>query len=264
MPTRYLTVPVRLALAGAILSIATACGEKPPASSSPSASATAASPSCAAEHVGITLPPGFCATIFADSIGHARHLVVARNGVVYGNTWSGRYYGNDKPHEGGFLVAMQDTRGTGHADVITRFGGGVSDGSHGGTGIGIYQNHLYAEVNDRIVRFPLGASGVDTGGQARDHRLRAPDHGRPPHASIHHRCQGEPVHRPRLRHQCLRGQEPDAALSREQALHREADPGRHLEVRREQAGPEVLPPSGMPPGSGTGKGLRSTPMDGCS
>jgi hypothetical protein len=29
------------------------------------------------------LPPGFCASIFADGVGHARHLVVAANGVVY-------------------------------------------------------------------------------------------------------------------------------------------------------------------------------------
>ena len=151
MPIRYLTV--------AILSLATACGEKPAASSS--ASAGDAAPSCAPVNVGITLPPGFCATIFADSIGHARHLVVASNGVVYANTWSGPYY-DTKPPQGGFLVAMQDTKGTGHADVITRFGGGIPQGSHGGTGIGIYQNHLYAEINDRIVRFPLGSGGVDT------------------------------------------------------------------------------------------------------
>jgi glucose/arabinose dehydrogenase/cytochrome c5 len=158
MPTRYLTVAARLAVAGAILSIATACGEKPPASSI----ASTAPQSCDPENGGITLPPGFCATIFADSIGHARHLVVAPNGVVYANTWSGEYYGNDKPPEGGFLVALRDTKGTGHADVITRFGGGVPEGSHGGTGIGIYQNHLYAEINDRIVRYPLGSNGVDS------------------------------------------------------------------------------------------------------
>jgi hypothetical protein len=35
---------------------------------------------------GIALPPGFCATVFADNVGHARHLVVAPNGVVYVNT----------------------------------------------------------------------------------------------------------------------------------------------------------------------------------
>ena len=106
---------------------------------------------------GITLPPGFCATVFADNIGHARHLVVAPNGVVYVNTWSGRYYGNDKPPAGGFLVALQDTRGNGHADVNIRFGQTVADGSAGGTGIALHNGALYAEVNDRIVRYALPA-----------------------------------------------------------------------------------------------------------
>src|SRR5271165_797622 len=50
---------------------------------------------CPRNDSGLTLPAGFCATVFADGIGHARHLAVAANGVVYVNTWSGRYYGND-------------------------------------------------------------------------------------------------------------------------------------------------------------------------
>ena len=37
---------------------------------------------CPSEDSGLKLPAGFCATIFADDIGHARHLVVAPNGVV--------------------------------------------------------------------------------------------------------------------------------------------------------------------------------------
>src|SRR5580704_15691197 len=51
---------------------------------------------CPNDDSGLKLPAGFCATIFADGIGHARHMVVAPNGVVYVNTWSGEYYGNDK------------------------------------------------------------------------------------------------------------------------------------------------------------------------
>ena len=47
---------------------------------------------CPSDDSGLKLPAGFCATIFADGIGHARHLVVAPNGVVYVNTWSGDYY----------------------------------------------------------------------------------------------------------------------------------------------------------------------------
>jgi glucose/arabinose dehydrogenase/mono/diheme cytochrome c family protein len=118
---------------------------------------TPTSPACSGNNGGITLPPGFCATVFADNIGHARHLVVAPNGVVYVNTWSGRYYGNDAPPPGGFLIALQDTRGDGHADVNIRFGDSFAQGSHGGTGIALYNGALYAEVNERIVRYALRA-----------------------------------------------------------------------------------------------------------
>ena len=45
----------------------------------------------------LSLPRGFCATIFADKIGHARQLAIASDGTVYVNTWSGIYYGNDTP-----------------------------------------------------------------------------------------------------------------------------------------------------------------------
>src|SRR5437763_4321051 len=74
---------------------------------------------CPNDDSGLKLPSGFCASVFADGIGHARHLVVAKNGVVYVNTWSGSYYPpNETPHEGGFLVALQDKSGAGKANVI--------------------------------------------------------------------------------------------------------------------------------------------------
>jgi glucose/arabinose dehydrogenase/mono/diheme cytochrome c family protein len=118
------------------------------------------SASCPDDDSGLELPAGFCATVFADGIGHARNLVVASNGVVYVNTWSGRYYGNDKPHEGGFLVALQDTAGTGKANVNQRFGETVQSGGAGGTGIGLYKDGLFAEINDKIVRYPLPAGSI--------------------------------------------------------------------------------------------------------
>jgi glucose/arabinose dehydrogenase/mono/diheme cytochrome c family protein len=116
--------------------------------------------SCPGDDSGLTLPAGFCATIFADGVGHARHLVVAKNGVVYVNTWSGRYFGNDVPHAGGFLVALKDTKGVGKADVNERFGETVQTGGAGGTGIGIYNGWLYAELNDKILKYPLKDSVV--------------------------------------------------------------------------------------------------------
>jgi glucose/arabinose dehydrogenase/cytochrome c5 len=110
---------------------------------------------------GLTLPAGFCATIFADNIGHARQLVVAPDGVVYVNTWSGDYYPpGDKPPAGGFLVALQDKSGTGKADVTERFGETSATGGAGGTGIGLYKGSIYAEINDRIVRYALSPGSI--------------------------------------------------------------------------------------------------------
>ena len=114
---------------------------------------TAAPASCAGDNGGLTLPPGFCATIFADNIGHARQMAIAEDGTVYVNTWSGPYYSNDQPRVGGFIATLRDTDGDGQADVNERFGPGVADGSTGGTGIMLYKGWLYAEVKDRIVRW---------------------------------------------------------------------------------------------------------------
>jgi len=122
--------------------------------------------SCSNDETGLKLPAGFCATVFADGVGHARHMVVSSSGVLYVNTWSGRYYGNDTPHPGGFLVALQDKTGAGKADVIERFGETVQTGGHGGTGIGLYKNWIYAEINDRIVRYPLAAGSIVPRGAA--------------------------------------------------------------------------------------------------
>ncbi len=122
---------------------------------------------CKTDAGGITLSPGFCATVFADHLGHVRHMAVAANGVVYANTWSGTYYQNDTPPAGGMLLALQDTSGDGKADKIERFGPAFNAGQrgdHGGTGIGLYKNYVYAETDDKIVRYALPAKGsVPTG-----------------------------------------------------------------------------------------------------
>jgi len=115
---------------------------------------------CPTDDAGLTLPPGFCATVFADNLGHARNMVVGANGVLYVNTWSSRYYPAETPPAGGFLVALQDKTGAGKASDTQRFGETAQTGASGGTGIGLYQGWLYAEVNDRIVRYSLPAGAV--------------------------------------------------------------------------------------------------------
>ena len=126
----------------------------------PSNPAAAGSEACPSDDSGLTLPAGFCATLFAEGLGHARHMVASPSGVLYVNTWSGRYYGNDTPHAGGFLVALQDKSGSGKADVIERFGETVQTGGRGGTGIGTYKGAIFAESNDRILRYALSSSAI--------------------------------------------------------------------------------------------------------
>src|SRR5467141_4673319 len=142
------------------------CSSLAPAQNQPHRGAEAKGQACPNDDSGLQLPAGFCATVFADDIGHARHMVVAPSGILYVNTWSGRYYGNDTPHAGGFLVALQDKSSSGKADVTERFGETVQTGGAGGTGIGIFKGSIYAEINDRIVRYSLTSSAIVPSGSA--------------------------------------------------------------------------------------------------
>lgn len=115
---------------------------------------------CAPDNGGITLPPGFCASIFADNLGHVRHAVVDKTGVLYVNIWSGRYYAGQPVPEDGFLAALQDKDRDGKAETITKFGELKAAGNTGGSGIDLYNGYLYAESNDKIVRYKLPANAI--------------------------------------------------------------------------------------------------------
>src|SRR4051812_31829598 len=100
---------------------------------------------CDKDNAGLAVPPGFCASVFAEGIGHARHLAVAPNGDVYVNTWSSRATGY-KNAPGGYIVALRDADGDGRADVIRRLGPVHRDGrAGGGTGIAVFGDGLYVE-----------------------------------------------------------------------------------------------------------------------
>jgi glucose/arabinose dehydrogenase len=105
---------------------------------------------------GLTLPPGFCASVFADNLGRARHITVAPNGDVYVNTWSSSYT-DLKNAPGGYIVALRDTDRDGRADMVQRFGPAHQDGkAGGGTGIAVHRDALYVEDLGKIVRYRLG------------------------------------------------------------------------------------------------------------
>ena len=94
-------------------------------------------PVCAPDNVGLTLQPGFCALLVAESIGPARHLVVLENGDVLVAVGGA---------QGGVRV-LRDTTGDGKADVVQSFGVG------GGTGIAFAGEYLYFATNDAVVRW---------------------------------------------------------------------------------------------------------------
>ena len=103
--------------------ILTGCGGPSPETAAPRdtlLSSETTAKTCAGD-AGITVPAGFCATIFADNLGHARHLAVAPNGDVYVNTWSSMYTKMANA-PGGYIVALRDADRDGRAETIQRFG----------------------------------------------------------------------------------------------------------------------------------------------
>jgi glucose/arabinose dehydrogenase len=128
------------------------------------AGATAAGGGCAGDNAGLTLPSGFCATVFADSVGDARDLVVAPNGDVY-VTLEGTQpspekavAGDRQPAKSSF-VALRDANKDGKADTVARVG------TLGNTGIGLVGNHLYVDEGTRIVRYTMQPDQLAPSGQ---------------------------------------------------------------------------------------------------
>lgn len=153
----------RLVLAGtATIALAAALagvgGARPPATGGDRGA------SCNPPETGITLPPGFCATVFADGLGHARHMAMTDDGVLYVNTWSGAYYRRFPPPTGAFIVALKDNDGDGRADQVVRFGPTAAQGNAGGDGIALWRDALYVESNEAIVRYRLRAGSLEPAG----------------------------------------------------------------------------------------------------
>lgn len=94
------------------------------------------------------MPPGFCATVFADKIGHVRHIVADADGMLYANSAPDR----ENAAFASGLIVLQDADGDGKAERIDR----PFPGQSGGTGIALFRNRVFLESGDRIVSYALG------------------------------------------------------------------------------------------------------------
>lgn len=96
-------------------------------------------PGCDADNGGLTVPAGFCASLFAE-VAAPRHLAVASNGDVFVATQA--------RGEGiGGVIAMRDRNGDGRADTTARFG------SAPGTGIALAADAIYFSPHSEVIRY---------------------------------------------------------------------------------------------------------------
>jgi glucose/arabinose dehydrogenase len=165
----YAGPSLRLARGGivALILVAAACSSasdsKTPSDKVASdQAANAAPPACTTGTAELTLPAGFCATVFADSIAHVRHVAVASNGDVY-TTIEGTQPPAEKaptdtskaaaPAPASF-VALRDTNHDGRADIVKRVG------SIGNTGVALANGFLYVDEGKQIVRYARSDSAL--------------------------------------------------------------------------------------------------------
>jgi hypothetical protein len=87
---------------------------------------------CDPDNAGLKLPPGFCASIFADSVRGARHLWVAPNGDVFVSRQEGA--------NGGGITALRDTNSDGKADERVKFATGFNSSE-----VAMFGGYLYTE-----------------------------------------------------------------------------------------------------------------------
>jgi glucose/arabinose dehydrogenase len=99
-------------------------------------------PACAPDDAGLELPQGVCAILVAEDIGAVRQLAVAPNGDLYAAIAEGG--------QGGVL-ALRDTNADGKSDQRASFA------PSGANDVEVRNGYVYVALNDRILRYRLGA-----------------------------------------------------------------------------------------------------------
>lgn len=110
---------------------------------------------CPGANAGLTLPPGFCATIFADSLPGPRQLVVTPGNEVVVSLLGRR---NGAP---GGVIVLRDTNHDGRADARDVLASGFRSAA-----VAVAHGALYAENGTAILRFPLTSGALARAGAA--------------------------------------------------------------------------------------------------
>src|SRR5688572_271005 len=142
----------------AVTALAACSSREQPVTDSAAGAASAADTviaKCVGDNAGHTLPAGVCATVFADSIGQARHIAVASNGDVYVTLEGTEPKGKPQPAA---VIALRDATGDGRADVTAKIG------TTGNTGIALATGYLYVDEGTRIVRYKRGDAELSPSG----------------------------------------------------------------------------------------------------
>jgi glucose/arabinose dehydrogenase len=115
---------------------------------------------CAPDNGGLTLPSGFCATLFAESLAAPRQMDVAPNGDVIVGLRGARPQ-NAPPQPGGVAI-LRDANKDGRAELRSKFGDSST------TTAKLLGSQLYVETGRAILRYRLTggsltpAAAVDT------------------------------------------------------------------------------------------------------
>ncbi len=115
-------------------------------------------PVCDGDNGGITLPAGFCATIFADYAGVSRHIVVSPLGQLFVTLGDGTAGGTSKiarvrpVNAPPGLLILSDQNGDGRSDREQRVP--VPELA---TGIALSSTHVFLSTRTAVVRYRLAA-----------------------------------------------------------------------------------------------------------
>lgn len=104
----------------------------------------------APDNAGLTMPSGFTASVVAENMGRARHIVATAQG--------GLYVKLERLKDGKGIFYLKDTNGDGTMETVKSFG------NYYGTGIAIKNGYLYASSDQDVYRYKLDANGevIDT------------------------------------------------------------------------------------------------------